>query len=159
MPADLIVNGVPTNLLLPPGVHARHVDKDVFDICARLKEYDPNLRVIVIGEPGGASAFAIMEVGPDGVERLVMRSATLHAGLISECQRMVKIPLKDRMAAIDAANKKAQDAREDEMIDALYENVGTKMYSELFRSSLASTPRPESYRPLGKAARRAGRKV
>lgn len=158
MASELVIEGVPTNMSLPPGARVSRVEADVFNICERLREHDPNLRVNVV-QDGGEHAFIITELGPDGVERLVTRVPELTPELIVDCQKMLAIPLKDRLRAIDKENARRKAEFEAAKLEELWEGAGQQTYDAMFRGGFVHTPKSESYRPLSKAATRAGRKV
>lgn len=155
---ELIIESTPTNLSLPPGARVSRVEADVFGICERLGEHDPNLRINVM-EEGAQHAFVVTELGPDGVERFVTRVTTLDARLIEDCQRMLKMPLKDRLAECDRINAARKAAHEDALVEQIWEESGQQTYDAMFKGAFVHTPKRESYRPLSKAATRAGRKV
>lgn len=158
MASELVIEGVPTNLALPPGARVSRVEADVFGICERLREHDPNLRINVM-EEGTQHAFVVTELGPDGVERFVTRVAALDGRLIEDCQRMLKMPLKDRLAECDRINAARKEEDIQMRLDEVWEVAGQQTYDAMFKGAFVHTPKRESYRPLSKAATRAGRKV
>lgn len=158
MASELVIEGVPTNLMLPPGARVSRVEADVFNICERLREHDPNLRINVM-QDCGEHAFIVTELGPDGVERIVTRVPELNASLIEECQRMLAIPLKDRLRAIDKENARRKTEFEDAKLEEMWEGAGQQTYNAMFKGGFVHVPKSESYRPLSRAATRAGRKV
>lgn len=156
--SELVIDGVPTNLVLPPGARVSRVEGDVYSICERLREHDANLRVHLL-QFGDQFSYAITERSRDGKEMLVMKVPELHAGIVEECERMVRIPLKDRMAEIDRLNAKRMAEDLQAKVDAAFEAAGQQTYDAMFSGGFVMTPKPESYRPLSKAATRAGRKA
>jgi len=110
---SLIVPGMPDNFRLPHSVRgARMVESDVFDICKRIKELDTHLYVVY--QEGHDEPFVVMESCTDFTERMVKRYKTLEAHIITDLQRMLRIPFEQRiakkMAEIDAENEAAENA-------------------------------------------------
>lgn len=154
---ELILD-VPTNLRLPPGTKARHVDSDMWNICERLREYDPRMSIIMLEYAAGVR-WAIMERGPDGVDRMVCRVKELDARVIDECRRMAAIPADERLKVLEAEIAKERAQADTDAQDALYEKIGGGFYDGLYASGFTQSAKPMSVRPLNRAARRAGRKI
>lgn len=108
--------GTPDNLRLPTHLKgARVVTGDVYDICKRIREVDPNL--FVVAHDGHPEPFVVMEKCLDGEERVVSRYARLDASILEDLQRMLKIPWMDRFRKlaeeVDARNAERERAWED----------------------------------------------
>lgn len=77
---------------------------DVFNICERVAELDPNLRVLY-NESNPEKPWVVTEIARDGEERFVAQYEALDARIIDDLQYMLRVPFLDRL--------KAQDAREE----------------------------------------------
>ena len=158
MSSELVLNSIPTNLRLPDGVRAQHIESDLYGICERLKEYDSAMSIVML-QQGDLVRWAIMERGPDGVERQVCRVKELDARVLDDVRKMAAIPLKERMRIIEA--EIAEERRQRDIIadEELYEKIGGSFYDNLYKCGFTHNAKPMSVRPLGPAAKRAGRKV
>lgn len=149
MSAELVVPIHPDNL--------RHQDNrvpmtsDVFNICERIKEIDPNLYIYALDPPvllgDRVLNYSICEICRDGVERLVMRVNALDARIIEHLEYLLRVPFEQRFAEAERrADKIEADAREAEL-DKLYEEVGAPMLPLLERTGFMT--RRSSYAKRG----------
>jgi len=148
--ADIILpNGIkPSNLHLPPGTKIEYIHSDVFNICARLKEIDSSLYVVLLSNSDLEQyVWAIMEDCRDGEQRLVFKAKELDARVLDRLHKLMALPLKDRIAKIDQENKKREAEREELRKEAMIENVALPMYREL--ESTGFLQRPVSYPKRG----------
>lgn len=147
----LIVPGgyVPTNLRLPPGVEARALDDDMYDICARLREVDSTLYVVVI--PEDDKPFAVMEACADGISRLVFKVEKLDARVIDKLRRLMSLSLHERLDEIEKAEREFERIQHEDELDRLYETMGRPMLTQLAKDGFVDS-RPTSYPKLGVAA-------
>ena len=115
---SLIIPGQrPENLRL----HQKYeITSDVYNICQRVKELDPNLLIVV--HPKHPQPYVVMERGPDHVDRFVARFEELDDRVIQRLQHMLAVPLEHRIAEIDRLNNEENDAR-GRMTDEQKENV------------------------------------
>lgn len=106
---------VPSNL---NAGRARLVDSDLYNICNRIKEIDPNLRLIY--HENHEKPWVVFEMCRDGVERLVTRFEHLGPHILDHLRYMLKVPYDKRLAELerqnDAENKK-YDGISDEKMD------------------------------------------
>lgn len=165
-PTPLVIAGVPSNIRLPPGSRATHVDSDMHSISSRLREIDPNLFVALIEHADGEQAvWAVCETDRTGVESLVFRVGpgcqidALDQRVITHIEWIRRIPADQRAREIQKQLDIEEVARADTERDTMYEKMGGSLYDNLFKCGFVMTPKPESYRPLNRTARRAGRKI
>lgn len=126
----------PSNLHLRPSVKVRYIEGDVLNVCERLAEISPRLFLVELTEhdskASGGAAWVVMEMCDDGVARKVQKYQELDQRMLTDVQRMLRIPLEHRAAAaqaeIDAANQKL----EDDNIERLYEQLGHAFHRRLW---------------------------
>ena len=164
MASELVIDGRPSNLRVPPELGAHFmVDGDMYGICARLREYSAShgMRLAIGVLP--PEHFAIMEEGPDGKDRLVFRVGPgceideLDGRVIDKLNYIRTVPAAQRLRDMEREIDRERLAREDEQREKMWANLGAPLYANLAKCGFISTPRPESYRPQNKTARRAGR--
>jgi len=146
--ADIILpNGIkPSNLHLPPGTKIEYIHSDVFNICKYLKEIDDSLYVVLLtGDE--KFAWAIMEDCKDGLQRLVFKVADLDARVLDRLRKIMALPLKERIARIDAEHKKLEEVQKEYKKDEAVENIALPMYTELEKTGFLQ--RPVSYPKRG----------
>lgn len=164
-PSALILDGIPSNLLLPEGSRATHVENDLHEICARLRELDPNLRLALIEHVNGNAIWAVMEIGRDGQEHLVVRVGpgcaldALDARVITHIEWIRRIPAADRLATIERDIARERESAAADRSEKLYEDMGGQFYRNLHELGFIQGARTESYNRLTKGARRAGRSI
>lgn len=155
---ELVIQGVPSNIILPPGARpVAEVTGDVFSICARLRDYDPNIRVVPVEADASGICFLICELGPDGDLREIMPVRELDGRIIERLQWMRAIPVKERLAAIQKELDADKKQRDEDSANLLYERLGGPMRTAIFRAGFTHMPDPQSRRPLNSTAKRAGR--
>jgi hypothetical protein len=158
MAAELIVQGVPSNIILPPGAKPlAEVHGDVYGICERLREYDPSIRVVPVEDGGDGIHFIIAEVGADGDLREIMPVRQLDASIIERLKYLASVPVAQRLAEIQKQLDAEKVAREAEQAGLLYEKIGGPMRTAIFTGGFSQLPDPTSRRPLNATAKRAGR--
>lgn len=143
---------------LPVGGHGAQVDSDLYGICERLREYDPNVRVTLLTQDA-LFAWSVGEVGPDGVLREILRTKELDGRIIDRLNYIRSVPVEERVKAIEADYDRERAAREEHESEDLYDKIGGGIYDNLFRCGFSHQPKPMSVRPLNRAARRAGRRA
>lgn len=151
-----------SKLILPRPENVRgrfgsYVTGDMYDIALRLQELDKRLVVQAYEPPvtqfGRTYNFAIVEVGQDGVERLVMRVQELDARVIERCERMLRIPFAQRFEAAEKENEKWEEEQKQKQLDELYEKMGGNMRIQLERCGFTDPWGPK-YAPMNRTARR-----
>ncbi len=159
-PPSLILPGssVPSNLSVPPGARVAAVESDVLDICARIAEIDPDCRIVVM-HAGAKAKFALVQRAADNQEYLVLRADELDQRIVEQLQYIMRWPVKERLARIQKEIDAELAARERDESEALYDQLGGFFYDGLHRYGFTGTPNPRSVTPLGKTARRHGRKI
>lgn len=132
--SDLVAVGLPDNLRVPPNLRgARMVQQDVFNICNRIKEIDPNLYVVV--HEGHPEPFVVMEQGRDGNVYFVSRYDHLEADILEDLQRMLRTPFKDRFNAL----AKKVDAENEANENAWMESEGHERFIHDFKKALVES--------------------
>lgn len=155
--AELIVQGVPSNIILPPGAHITEVAGDVYGICERLREYDPNIRVVPVTDGGDGIKFIIGEIGRDGDLLEIMPARELDGRIIERLRYLSSVPVAERLAAIQKQLDSDRAQRGSDDAERLYERVGGPMRSAIFSAGFSHIPDPQSRRLLNATAKRAGR--
>lgn len=164
-PSALVIGGVPSNLVLPEGSRATHVDNDLHDICSRLRELDPNLRLALVEHVNGNAIWAVTEVDRTGTESLVFRVGPnceleeLDARVITKIEWIRRIPAQERLAQIERDIERERAAAAEARSEKLYEDMGSKFLSDLYKCGFVHDPNPRSMVPTNKTARRAGRRI
>lgn len=126
--SDLLLTGSPDNLRLPNYLRgARVMTSDVFSVCERIRELDPNLYVVL--HEKHELPFVVMERCRDGEERLVKRYKELSSAIIDDLKRMLSVPwetrFKQRAKEVDDHNAKQESAwEESESHERLIYNLG-----------------------------------
>lgn len=146
--ADLVLpNGIkPSNLSLPPGTKIEYIHNDVFGVCEQLREIDPSLYIVLL-TGDDKYAWAIMENCHDGLQRLVFKTAELDARVLDRIRKMMALPLKERIARIDAEHKKREEERKEARKDEAVETIALPMYQQLEKDGFLQ--RPKSYPKTG----------
>jgi hypothetical protein len=127
---SLAVAGRPTNLHLPPGTAAIPVSSDMFDICSRVAEIDPNL-YIVLTMQGSSHAYVIMEKCRDGVDRLVFRVNVLDQRVLNRLKYLMTHPLDERLKILEKEEYELKAEKAEREFEELYERVGRPMWTQL----------------------------
>lgn len=87
--------------LLAPKPHnlrlkgARLVESDVYHVCERMKEIDPNLYVML--QEGHPKPWVIMEMCADGECRMVGRYDELTPKILDHLREMLATPFQERI--------------------------------------------------------------
>lgn len=162
--SPLIINGCPSNIRLPEGSRATHVESDLHDIAGRLLELGPpRLHLELLEHADGRAVWAVCETDESGVEYLVFRVGkdceidALDGRVIERVQYLRHVPLNERLAHCERQIENERKAREAAKAEQMYDNLGSTLYSNLARLGFIDT-RVESLRPQNATARRAGRK-
>jgi hypothetical protein len=162
--SSLVIDGVPTNIRLPEGSRATHVDSDLYGIAERIRELDPRYTLSLIEHVDGSAIWAVCEPDLSGVEHLIFRVGpgceidALDDRVIKRLEFLRFVPLERRYE--EAAREAARQVkvRRAEQSERMYAALGAPMYSQLARLGFVDTPRSESMRPTNATARRAGRR-
>lgn len=160
----LLVAGLPTNLRLPEGSCLAYVDSDLHDICGRIAEITPQLRVVVAQDPEGVTAFVITELvtratGP--AEELVLRVGpgceidALDGRVIDRINFIRHFTPAERAAEIDKQIARDEVAREAAQAELLWEKLGAPMYRQMSPLGFTHDTRVEQIPTLTKARQRA----
>lgn len=157
----IVLDGVPTNIRLPEGSRATHVESDLYNIAERLREIDPNYRLTLLEHADGRAVWSVNELTRDGKEALIFRVGPgceideLDARVISKVQYLRAVPVHERLAKIEREVAQEKAKRAEEQAEAMYARLGEKMYSQLSRLGFIDTPRAESLPNRNATARRA----
>lgn len=99
-----------TSVTVKPPSNMQNVEwvtSDVFNIAERVKQIDERLRIALL--PNQDRPWAVFEVGPDGVERLVKKYERLDASVLEDLRYMLAVPFEQRLELvtreIDRANE------------------------------------------------------
>lgn len=163
--SPIAIAGVPTNIRLPDGSRATHVESDLYNIAERLLELGaPRLSLALLEHVDGGAVWAVMETDESGVERLVFRVGKgceiteLDGRVVERVQFLRAVPVSTRLRILEAEIDAERKGREADKAEDMYERLGGPMYSQLARLGFIDTPRTESMRPQNATARRAGRR-
>lgn len=75
------------------------VDSDVFNICGRIREISPNLRLNF--REGRDKPWVVTEMSRDGVERFVAQYEEADGRILESLRYMLKVPLMERLRRQD----------------------------------------------------------
>ncbi len=142
LPAGL----APSNLRLSSRATARYIDGDLYGICSRMREIDPNLYAVELSD-GSAHSYAIMESGRDGQEYLVFKVRELDGRVLHKLAELAAKPLHERLRIAEDMQHRLEEERKEAELDDLYERVGAPMWTELERCGFMQ--RPVSYPKAG----------
>lgn len=156
-------NAVPTNLHLRPGTTVKLVTADLWHIAERIREISDRLYILELEEEsaeGQRFGLAIMEHTPDKGDFLVFRVAIgdLDARVLNRLKYMMSVPLQTRLAILDKEREKWEEEQRQNALDDAYERVGGPMLWQFQHDGFVDS-KPQSFRPMGTIARRAGRKM
>lgn len=163
--APIAIAGVPSNIRLPEGSRATHVEADLLHISDRLRELDGDLSLILLEHVDGQACWAICETDRQGVESLVFRVGpgceidALDARVIEKLNYLRSVPLHDRLRRLESEIDRERAQQHQDKLDGMYEKWGGKLYDALFRCGFVHDQRPESVRKLNATAKRAGRSI
>jgi hypothetical protein len=99
----------------------RHVESDLYNICERIKEVSPRLRLI-FHERHPKKPWVVMEDCADGVERFVARYAVPDARILENLRYMLAVPFDERMKKVEAeveAHNEAHSEMDPEVIERM----------------------------------------
>lgn len=147
--ASPVIPGIaaPTNLLLSDDTKAVMVEKDVYDICERIKELSPNLYILQAMD-NDHCAFIIMEHCKDGVDRLVIKVKELDNRVVVHLQKMLHLPLEERVRIAEKLNYRHEQEAKEEALEDLYERIGGPMRRQLWHDGFIEH-RDKSYPKRG----------
>lgn len=149
--SNLIATGAPSNL---DGVVGHYVESDMFDICGRIAEISPRLRIWV-HEDGREKPFVILERIPEtGKEEMVFRTDVLDGRVLEEIRYIQAVPYAKRYAIMEAREDAAKKKQEQDGLDGLVERIGLPMRRELERCGFIGS-RGTSYAKRSRVAQRA----
>jgi hypothetical protein len=125
---------------------------DMFNICERIKEINPNLYIWPLEPPvqlgDRTFNYSIAEVCLDRVERLVMRVEHLDARILEHMQYLLKVPFEQRFAEAEALTDKFEADFKENELDKLYETLGAPMFKQMEHDGFI-THRGPSYAKRG----------
>ena len=110
----------PDNLTVPRHRQYANVEADLYSICTRIKELDPNLRVVLHEQH--PQPWVVLEMGADGEERFVARYAELDARVLENLRYMLAVPFEQRLAKVEREVEHSNDRRghlNEEQLDKL----------------------------------------
>lgn len=142
----------PDNLRVPLGSRAHLVESDVYHICERLREIDPNLYLYALDPPvefgDKTYRWSVNEFCGDGVERLVARYEELDARIIENILYLAHVPFEKRLAEAERIEAQNEADNKQAELEELYERFGGPMRHQLFHDGFADSP--TSYRKIPK---------
>lgn len=153
--ADALLH-CPTNLSLPPGTGIAYVDADMYDICERVKEISPDIKIVAYDNDGSKYTHGICEDTPSKLA-LIFKvgpacpdTPVLDGRVISKLRRLLAVPLDERLKLIEKEEAKYEaDCKENEL-EELYETMGRPMWTQLEHDGFIT--RPVSYPKVGVAS-------
>lgn len=131
--SQLLAAGRPSNLRTP-GLNAI-VESDVFDICNRVKEIDPDL-VVWANDENHQHRFTVQGIDREGNEYPILFVDELDGRVITELQRRMyiqQIPFAKRWAEFEKLEAQQEKARDEAEREKLYEKMGYQFYRQLDR--------------------------
>lgn len=145
--ADLVLphGTVPSNLMMPPDRRHVMVETDVFNICQRVREIDPNLKIIWFDRE--KDPYVVMETSIDGIERWVCATDALDERLLRKLQHMIGVPFEKRFEEAEKANEAFEKATREREFEELYERMARPMWTQLEHDGFIQ--RPVSYAKKG----------
>ena len=140
----------PENLLLSGGQKSMLVESDVFDICERVREIDPNLFIVTLDHPVHEPyRFAVMENCPDNCARMVKRYEELDARVIDDLRYFAAKPLPERLREIERNEDKEKAEMHERELEEMYDAFGGAMWSQLDHDGFIAGGRGVSYAKRG----------
>jgi hypothetical protein len=133
----------PSNLTVPASRRYTAVEADLYNICERIKEIDPNLRVVM--HEGRDEPWVVVERGPDGEERFVSRYAELDARVLEDLRYMLAVPFEKRLQVVEAKIKENND-QIGKMSDEQMERFSYEFQKALVESQISDPVWMKSYR-------------
>lgn len=131
----------PNNLRLRSGEKLSLVESDVYNVCNRIKEIDPNLTVLL--HDGHPEPWVVMELGPDGVERFVCRRAELEPSILDHLRYIRAVPFEDRLRKLE---KEEQEANARMGKDYDDEQFAHMFHQEMVKANMVDPKWGRSYR-------------
>ena len=133
--------GRPDNLRYSGNEKMQLVESDVYNVCERIKEIDPNLFVVL--HPDHPEPFVVVESCRDGEERLVKRYAELTPQILTDLRRMLSIPWEQRWKALAAeVDKHNRDMEDAWMESEAHDRFVWEMRDALQKSNIADITKP-----------------
>ena len=147
---SLSVIGTPSNMRIAgaPNAKLRVVESDVYNVCARIKEIDPRLEVVL--HEDHPEPWVVMEHCTDGVTRMVKRFPQLDASILDDLRYMLHVPFEERRRVVEAQIEK-DNAEFDRVDEEKMERMAWDMRRALRDANMADIVLP-SYRPIVKGA-------
>ncbi len=142
--SELILNK-PTNVRLRDGDRLSVVSSDVYKIAERVKEIDPNLRIIL--HEGHEKPWVVTEIGRDGVEYFVSRYEELGAHILEHLQYMRAVPLEKRVERL-AREADAENARMGQLSGERMEEFQYDFHKAMRDSNMIMPHWGKSFRPV-----------
>lgn len=140
---NITVTGRPSNLRYTGNEQMQLVESDVFNVCQRIKELDPNLFVVL--HKGHEKPFVVVEMSRDGEERMVKRYAELTPSILHDLQRMLKIPWEQRFKQLAREVDEHNEARENAWVESeAMERFAFDMRRALRDANMADVVEPVS---------------
>ncbi len=119
------------------------ITSDVFNICGRIEELDPNLRVRY-NETNPEKPWVVTEMAKDG-ERFVAQYEELDARIIEDLRYMLHVPFLERLAVQDKREAERK-AAEERGADDLYQEMAGHFEHDLRKAGLRGGSGP-NFRP------------
>lgn len=137
MPAlEIPGRAAPSNLRLPEGAKGQLIDSDLYNICDRVKEIDPNLFIVVLSDDKTHS-FAIMEACKDGVDRLVYKVRELDGRVLDKLRYLAAKPLNERLEQLEKEEYRLKEQEHEAEMERLYYELGEPMKHQLVKDGFA----------------------
>lgn len=138
----------PSNLTVPNSRAYTAVESDLYGICSRIKEIDPNLRVVL--HEGHPEPWVVVERGADGEERFVARYAELDARVLERLRYMLAVPFETRLQKLEK-DIEANNSQIGKLTEEQLDKLAYDMQKALVESNISDPVWGRSYRKKGAA--------
>lgn len=124
----------PNNLVVSSGSRGRVLTSDIYDICRRVADIDPSLYIVELDHDDPRPyRYIVMEQCKDGVDRMALRvrAGELDGRVIERLERMLAVPLANRVAELERDLERWEETEKERQVDELYEKIGGEFWREL----------------------------
>lgn len=134
MSSGIILPGstAPSNLRLADNVRAIPIDSDLYDICERVKQISPKLRIVQL-DNNKTAVWMVLELCEDNVERKVLKTDALDGRVLKRLEYIMGVPFEHRYKMLEEENRKYEAQYKEDALDKLYEDMGRPMWTQLER--------------------------
>lgn len=124
------------------------VEGDVYNICSRIKEIDPNLRIVL--HEGADKPWVVLEKSVvDGEERFVSRYAELDGRILDDLRYMLAVPFEKRIQKLEHEIE-ANNSKIGKMTEEQIDQMAHAFKDAAVKSNMIDPVWGRSYRNLNK---------